>query len=653
MATLTNIGDFALFKQTEPYLYVTQIRDFSVELSGTTSVSEFRWSIDNITYSAWIELSMDQLRNVSIDPANELWLEFRTILISDGPVTVDNFQVQLETQPWDKYAGYTPPSIDCTESGNITSITTLQDLCFNPYDVNPAVCLFNELSYIVNQLFGHQVEYYRAVPDKRSQDITLQEYTLYNVEVAKCIKVLVPNNEFPDDKLSFNPFGIDFEVPFEVEIDKQYWEGVFGEGTGPQKRDILYFALNNRIYEIASSYLFSAFMEKPSYWKISLVKYHPKSNRYEPDSVRQTIEDLTVSASELFGEDVQGEADKLTKPQQFNKFIGNNKYDPSRLEIHKNIVVKETSLTNYSTVISEFQYKLNTLVNYDNLIQDSIVIYRQPMNFTKETELAYSCWIKNIKPAFFSPIDGIDLMALNTLTNQLSMSLTKARSYVVGDVIKIFRGNTIVLYGTIITVTSLTDYTLQLNDDVVTYLDIYNLSWSGLSNYKAQKIVLNNLIDGYDAINQLGIRIDLIANRYISVLQNANEYIFPITTSLTDDKWYGIFINMSNRFRQVSTYIWERKWVEDIPSSPRTTELYNIYNKTINSIIPEDRIAEKNLQVLASNSELTNIRLFTETSEIEKQSNILNQNIVIDSQNALIIDNALPHLKLPFIAQSK
>ena len=78
-----------------------------------------------------------------------------------------------------------------------------------------------------------------------------------------------------------------------------------------------------------------------------------------------------------------------------------------------------------------------------------------------------------------------------------------------------------------------------------------------------------------------------------------------------------------------------------------------IYNKTINSIIPEDRIAEKNFQVLASNSELTNIRLFTETSEIEKQSNILNQNIVIDSQNALIIDNALPHLRLPFIAQSK
>jgi len=223
----------------------------------------------------------------------------------------------------------------------------------------------------------------------------------------------------------------------------------------------------------------------------------------------------------------------------------------------------------------------------------------------------------------------------------------------VGDVIKIFRGNSIVLYGTIITATSLTEYTLQLNDDVVTYLDIYNLSWSGLSNYKAQKIVLNNLIDGYDDINQLGIRIDLIANRYISVLQNASEYIFPISSSLTDDKWYGIFINMSNRFRQVSAYIWERKWVEDIPSSPRTTELYNIYNKTINSVIPEDRIAEKNFQVLASNSELTNIRLFTETSEIEKQSNILNQNIVIDSQNALIIDNALPHLRLPFIAQSK
>ena len=41
-----------------------------------------------------------------------------------------------------------------------------------------------------------------------------------------------------------------------------------------------------------------------------------------------------------------------------------------------------------------------------------------------------------------------------------------------------------------------------------------------------------------------------------------------------------------------------------------------------------------------------------ETEDI-KQMFILNQNIVQDSHLAIVIDNSLPRLKLPFIAQTK
>ena len=96
MPTLTNVGDFALFKSADPYLYVEQIRDYSVDLTGVQAALEFRWSTDDATYSAWIELTMDNLRDVVLDPANKLYIEFRATLVSAGPVTVDNFQISID-----------------------------------------------------------------------------------------------------------------------------------------------------------------------------------------------------------------------------------------------------------------------------------------------------------------------------------------------------------------------------------------------------------------------------------------------------------------------------------------------------------------------------------------------------------------------------
>ena len=653
MPTLTNVGDFALFKSSDPYLYVEQIRDYSVDLTGAQAALEFRWSSDDRTYSAWIELSMETLREVVLNPANKLYIEFRATLVSAGPVTVDNFQISIEQSDWDPYAGYTPPVIDCSESGNVTSVTRIQDLCFDPYDVNPAVCLYNELSYMVNNLFGHNVEYFRSVPDKAAQDITLKEYTLYNVEPSTCIKLLVPNNEFPDSKLSFNPFGIEFEAPFEVEVDKRYWEEIMGNGTGPQKQDIVYFPLNGRMYEVLSTYLFKAFMERDSYWKVSLIKYQPKSSRYEPEAVRNLIDDLTTDTSELFEEELRDQDEKYTKPQQFNRFIGSREYDPSRESVNENLTVIEAQINNYSVVIAEYYYNLSNLTKFNTPVQDIAVQYREPVNFPISEDRAYSSWFSEKAPSVFNPVDLIDIMALDTGTNLLTIQLNKNRTYVIGDYIKIQRTGGITLYGQVVTVISTSSYVLQLNSDVVTYLDTYNMTWTGLSSYKAEKTVANNLLNGYNESTQKGIRIDLLVNRYFRITLNDKEYIYPMDMDLARDKWYAVFINMSNKFRQTSVCVWERKWIEGDPASPQTTDLFNIYNRTINLIEPEDRIGEVKYNLLGSNLALTNVRLFSETAEIEKQSAILNQNIVKDAQLAVIIDNALPQLKLPFIAQSK
>ena len=58
-------------------------------------------------------------------------------------------------------------------------------------------------------------------------------------------------------------------------------------------------------------------------------------------------------------------------------------------------------------------------------------------------------------------------------------------------------------------------------------------------------------------------------------------------------------------------------------------------------------------KVITSPLYITNIRLFKKMIDIDKQSIVLNQNIVRDAQLAHIIDNAQPLLKLPKFANRK
>jgi len=651
MQELSNIGDYVIYDQKEAFLNVIRIRDFFLEVSGENISKEFRWSTDNKIYSAWTAMTMDTLREVELNILEELWVEVKFTLIESGAVTINSFSLDLEIKKANKNDSITSPIFTCSENGNLLSTVDLQSLCFNPYDVNPAACLYQELSYAVNNLFGHEVEYFKCDPDVKSKDITFNEYSIYSVTQQKCLKVLVENNEFPDAALQHNPFGIDFELPFEVHIDKNYWEEIFGRSTAPQKRDVLYFKLNNRVYEVISSYLFKAFMERDSYWKVSLIKYQPKANRYESQEIRDTLDALTTDSSELFEQEYREQEEKIAKPDQYSRFKGDGKYDPSRSKIHEDIEISEYKLENYSTIISEYQYRLSSLVNLSNTEQEPAIVYREVGNLSKDAEFSYSSWFATDKFKFYAPQDNLLSQALDTNTNELLITINKNRSYNVGDYLKFSRVPEITFYGKIITVNSPTSFTLKINSDIVNYLDNFNSMWSGMSNYTVEKIVPNNFLSGYS--NNQGIKIDLFANRYFIITLNSEEYLIPLNKNLINGEFHGLFINISNKFKQISLHLWERKWISGVLSSPQTTDLYNNFSMTINNVNSEERISDTNYEINASNLILTNIRVYDQTLEAEKQANLLNQNIVQDEQRTIIIDNAFPSSQLPFIAHTK
>jgi hypothetical protein len=213
---------------------------------------------------------------------------------------------------------------------------------------------------MVNNIFGFDVNYYSVQPQARGRDVSLREYTLFDVVDEKCVKIMVPGNQFPDNKINFDPFGLQFEEPFEIHIDKRYFEQNFGKGSQPRKRDIIYFPLTNRIYEINSMYLFRDFMYSPVYFKIELKKYQPKSNTYYQDpAYKEELEGIALTTESLFGEEISAEEKKIAKPQQYGT-INTLTQDPVRSYIYKDLSIVGYDLNNNWTIVFNHYYDLSS-----------------------------------------------------------------------------------------------------------------------------------------------------------------------------------------------------------------------------------------------------------------------------------------------------
>ena len=78
-------------------------------------------------------------------------------------------------------------------------------------------------------MFGHDVVYFRTVPESDSGDYIFKEWTLFKNVDRKCIKILVPGNKFPSNDPKFSEFELDFQLPFEIHIDHRYFQSIFGK----------------------------------------------------------------------------------------------------------------------------------------------------------------------------------------------------------------------------------------------------------------------------------------------------------------------------------------------------------------------------------------------------------------------------------------
>ncbi len=644
---LSLIGDYSVISQTISNLDNIQsyeiIEDIDYDNYDETTIKrEVRWSFDQETWSSWIELNLTNIQGINVNNQTVLYFQAKYTLTAGYPITINNVKPFIATQPEDPLESALQPPTNAYTVGNERGTAFLNDFYFDPYAVNLAIELQRKLSYNINKIFGHVGAYIRVTPQMRSLDVILKEYGIYqSSKDYKCIKMLVPQNQFPDSKMNFNPFNIDYEEPFLVHIDKRYFESFFGRGVGPQKRDIIYLPITNRLYEVASSYPHRDFMYKDLYYIVSLVKYADKANVIKDEDLLSEIDQLSNSTSELFDSALNQEIEKITNEQQFT--ISTRRTDKVRDYIDTSLLIEERDLLNYHTLISHYRYDLSASPTDSDGSIKTMVDYLVPVEWGTNAERALTCWFLLRNPTTIlrsvTQIEEYDLQYIITTNADTSAS--------VGDVVTFAKPSTdFSFFGKVIQRISNTKIRIEISSEVKNNLYANFPDWPFLTGIQVRKNYPKVFIDGINA--NKGFKIENHEGKFFVVTIGTRVYNFVLPNKLANDTWYCLVFNYSSKYEQLNINILKRKWNPNT-NTPTTTEMDVIYESVINDITIEDVSHSYKYKLPASSMKLTNLRLMSVTIEPEKMVKFLNESIVSDSDQSLIIDNAVPRIKLPYV----
>ena len=721
----TSIGNYRIISWGEAFLNVESFNGYIIDTNGENPPSiflypEYRWSINGTNWSLWSHLTESSVQSLVLSPDNPFWVEIRLTAASDEnqspyfppgttlnpPIILEDFELDLKYRTLDARDSMSFPVPLCSkELTNYPIIFSDCNYTFKPYDINRAVNLYQDLSKIVNTVFGLEVNYYSVQPQGRGKDVLLKEYTLFDVVDEKCVKVMVPNNTFPDSAINFDTWGLNFQQPFEIHIDRKYFESIFGKGSQPRKRDIIFFPLMNRIFQIDSMYVFKDINNYPVYFKVQLVKYEVKKNTTFLDPVAESaLLDYTVNTKDLFGEEIKNEQIDITKPQQYTITSQRRLEDPIRSYISKDLPIIGYDLNNNWTIVFNNYYDLDRLfLDESNIvdptspvipgeIEKDAVRWKADPVLSDKDERSFTCWFRpqnyldrsklvpKAAPKVPLSIDNIGSGEITYTTYPITHNL-KIGANPNGYVSILADGNR---SGGFEILEIVDMFRFKVRDDGAA-------SPISTAGWKVQKAQSRVLFDGY--YGGQGIRIDFIwsgsngtespvKQTYIETGSfrfkiNDLEVYSPFGTGIsstigqfvpTTDSWYGFVFNFSNIFRQYSLKVWKLTYNPDNPAT-QTSDLSLVhsldgittrtYTFDIPPVIENDYdspyYGTNNYSFRTRSSPLwiTNLRLFKYMIAEEKQSTILNQNIIDDAQLAIIIDNAKPILKLPKVARNR
>jgi hypothetical protein len=647
-------GDQLLVSLKTPYENVTEVLGFTDSITGETTScfynKDFRWGIDGVTYSDWVQLTDVNLQSLVLNPANKFWIQYRYTQVGDCILTFNSIALEIVT---DGGVICKIPQIDCGGVDGCSGALNLAfDCCgdtWNPYDISRAGQMYTQLSAMASNLFGFCVDYYKTKADQRSRDVILKEYSLFDVIKEGEIKIMVPDNELPTRDINFNPLMMDFPVQFEIHIVKSAFEAVFGIGSKPQMRDYLYFKqFMNRMYEVDAIAEADDFMYNGSYWRVSLVTYQQRTNvgyenTTEGIAAEASTEALVSNVEEKFRVERENEFKDVRKPNEYNT-IGTQANDYVRRSLNKKMSITEENVYNQWTIISKYHYALGTLAN-----QTVGVKYRYNEGWGDTDNRAFTFWFR---PTYKKPI-GKNVLITRISNNAGNPMMTTLALPLGIDAIK--AGDWIVLRGT----NSYNGIRLVKSVDEATntitlatpYVD------SDITNTaKLNKEVSNTFIkyDNDATPSTSYVEFTYTTNWFIIKLNNV-YYRYDLSkksVSFIKGEWYAAVINLNQIAKQLSLFLYNTPELTGAINPDKTADLTNIYTNT--QTVPAISIDnDYTWKLLGCETDLTNIRIWSQPIEEDLQELILSQYVVKDSHLALLLDNASPELMLPTVTNPR
>jgi hypothetical protein len=636
IGTVTNEnGDAILISLQEPYSGVSGVLSYSDETVGETTSTffqkSFRWGTDGLSYSDWIPLSDANLSALSLDANNPFWIQYKYEQI--GEDTLEFKSISLETIISNGIIKRIP-QFKCDSGTNLGAQNLLVDCCssaWNPYDLSRAGHVYNQLSNVVSNIFGHCVKYFKTAADQRTRDVILNEYSLFNVIQTGEVKIMVPDNELPTREIQYNPLMMDFPVQFEIHIVKSTFQSVFGPEAKPEVKDYLYFERYlNKVYEVDAIAESDDFLYNGSYWRVSLVPYQQRTAVMYPDKNIEDEKDSIITSVELeFEKEADDEYKKTRKPNQYNT-IGTLSNDYVRRILDKKLVIKEENVYNNWTIVSKYNYKLSS-INY----LSSAIEYKYNEGWSVNDDRCFSFWIRPTYNTTVGPNSVINsiINSAGKVVLESSNLPQHSEKLRVGDWINISGTNS---YNGIHKILSINLNQITIDAD---YTD---------------SILTNNPKFNRESGNTFMVY-ENSTSQYVSITQTVNWFILKLNdsyfkfnlklsnVSFVKDNWYAILINLNHTSNQLSLFIY--KIFVETNSIDRDGSLNLLYANTLN-YNPLNIPNGHSWKILGGSLDITNIRIWSKPIEEELHELILSQYVVKDTDLSLLVDNASPQLML-------
>lgn len=501
--------------------------DYSTNCNDDCLDIKYRTSSNQRFWTDWFPLTKENIRSIKIDPLSFFYIEFLFTKTCEELCDINIYDVIIHgnyqniSDDYNKLNKFGLRS-DCNyglttngtddnvlggnenENGNgsdcgVPVEWTSEETCqgsFNPYEYNKSISLYNKISSDISNIFGFDINYYRTDADSNGRDVFLHEYQLHNIVDKQTVKVLFPENKYPDNIVQFNQFDLTLFESFEIHITREEFHRKFGLGMRPAKYDILEICQLNRVYDVEHAQSYKDFMGGSVYYKVILKKHednkHINNGEYDSD-MKSLVENNSLD--KLFKEEVDEDFEK----------IANN-------ELQENLTEdREPNLT----MLEEVESLGEDIENL--IIEDEEFVPNIP---DKPIHNKFEVYVRSID---YDIQNGSNIISRNyyDLTSQTD--------------------NIAISYKTI--------------DDCVPKGKNRAFSlWFNIDNYKIGQVY--NFIDNYNKITKNGYRIDFIDGR-IEILWG--EELYDIDINIKLNLWYGIVINFNQRQEKLDYSIFKLK----------------------------------------------------------------------------------------------